>query len=65
MVLNITCVMFVDMSIYADDAVVFVNFSLLARCWNVPFPVFGCFHIMLNMFMITSGRFFLFLSLRS
>lgn len=65
MVLNVTSVVFVDISIYADNAVVFVNLSLLAHCWNVPFPVFGCFHIMLNMFMITSERFFLFLLLRS
>lgn len=65
MVLNVTCVVFVDISIYADDAVVFVNLSLLAHCWNVPFPVFGCFHVMLNMFMITPERFFLFVLLRS
>lgn len=30
-VLNVTCVVFIDANIYADDVVMFVH------CWNVPF----------------------------
>lgn len=36
-VLNVTCVVFIDVNIYADDVVIFVNLSPVAHCWNVPF----------------------------
>lgn len=36
-VLNVTCVVFIEVNIYADDVVIFVNLSLVARGWNVPF----------------------------
>lgn len=54
-VLNVTCVVFVDAGIHAADGVTFVNLSLDARCWNVPSSdAFGCFRNLLNGAMATS-----------